>query len=312
MTTTTLPVREFRREVRLMGSAFEFIVVAAEDRGETLLDAGVREVQRLEYLLTEFSETSQTALINRTGGGTPVAVEPEVYALLQRCVTLSKLSQGAFDITAGALKKLYNFKGETLQWPDTSLREKTLQATGFQHIRFFDDCRVALAKTGMRIGFGAVGKGYAADRVRAIWRSEGVQSGVINASGDLTAWGARTDGSPWKVGIADPADPARILLWLPVDGGAVATSGDYEQFFDYCGVRYTHNIDPKTGIPVRGVKSVTVISPSAELSDALATAVFVMGPDAGLHFLKQIPETYGLVIDADNRIYTSKNLKITP
>lgn len=312
MTSITPPVREFRREALLMGSAFEFIVAAAEDRGEALLDAGIREVQRLEYLLTEFSETSQTALVNRTAGGAPVAVDPEVYALLQRCVTLSRLSQGAFDITAGALKKLYNFKGETLLWPDPVTREATLKKTGFGHIRFFDDYRVALAKPGMRIGFGAIGKGYAADRVRAIWRNEGVRSGVINASGDLTAWGSRADGSPWKVGIADPADPARILLWLPVDGGAVATSGDYEQFFEYGGVRYTHNIDPKTGFPVRGVKSVTVMSPSAELSDALATAVFVMGPDTGLHFLEQIPETHGLVIDADNRLHTSKNLKIIP
>lgn len=303
---------EFRREALLMGSAFEFIIVAQENRGEALLDAGIREVQRLEYLLTEFSETSQTARINLAAGGSPVQVDPEVFALLQRCVAFSKLSQGAFDISAGALKKLYNFKGETVQWPDPALREETLGKTGFQHIRLYDGCRVALTKTGMRIGFGAIGKGYAADRVRAMLQGEGVRSGVINASGDLTAWGARIDGSPWKVGIADPADPARILLWLPVDGGAVATSGDYEQFFEYGGVRYTHNIDPKTGLPVRGVKSVTIISASAELSDALATAVFVMGPDAGLHFLEQIPETHGLVIDADNRMYTSKNLKIKP
>ena len=293
-----------------MGSAFEFVIITTEARGETLLETCIREVKRIEDLLTEFSDTSQTALLNRSSGHAPVAVDPETYALLRRCITLSRLTQGAFDITAGALKKLYNFKGGAPVWPDAHTLEQTLQKVGFQHIRMLDDYRVWLDTPGMRIGFGAIGKGYAADRVKVLLQHEGVESAVINASGDLTAWGVRADGSPWKVGIADPDDPARILLWLPVDRASVATSGDYEQFFERNGVRYSHNIDPKTGLPVHGVKSVTVVSPSAELSDALATAVFVMGPDVGLHFIGQLPDAHCLLIDADNNYHFSKNLKI--
>ena len=293
-----------------MGSAFEFVIVATEARGEALLDAAVQEVKRIEYLLTEFSETSQTALLNRSSGGAPVTVDTETYALLQRCIMLSRLTQGAFDITAGVLKRLYNFKGGALVWPDPNTREQTLRKVGCQHIQLFDDHRVLLEKTGMRIGFGAIGKGYAADRVKTLLQREGVESAVINASGDLTAWGLRVDGTPWKVGIADPDDPARILLWLPADRVSVATSGDYEQFFERDGVRYSHNIDPKTGLPVHGVKSVTVVSASAELSDALATAVFVMGAEVGLHFISQLPETHCLIIDSDNNVHISKNLKI--
>ena len=303
-------LREFRREIRLMGSAFEFIVVDTGDRADHLLDAAIGEVQRLEYLLTEFSDTSQTALLNRSAGLAPVAVDTEVFDLLRRCVEISRLTQGAFDITAGALKKLYNFKSGPPTWPDARTLEQTLQKTGCQHIRLLDDNRAFLSKPGMRIGFGAVGKGYAADQVKILLQKEGVQSAVINASGDLTAWGKRADGTPWKVGIADPNSPANIALWLPVDGVSVATSGDYEQFFERDGIRYTHNLDPKTGRPVHGVKSVTVVSPSAELSDALATAVFVMGPEVGLHFIGQLPRTHCVVIDAENKMHVSNNLAI--
>lgn len=303
-------IREFRREARLMGSAFEFIVVAEKESGEGLLNAGIREVKRIEDLLTEFSDDSQTTLLNRASGGLSVAVDPETYSLLQRCITLSRLTQGAFDITAGVLKKLYNFKGGQPAWPERRMLDATLQKVGFQHIRMLKNNRVLLEKPGMHIGFGAIGKGYAADCVKALWQKAGVENAVINASGDLTAWGVRSDGAPWKVGIADPDDPARILLWLPVDHVSVATSGDYEQFFERDGVRYSHNIDSKTGLPVSGVKSVTVISRSAELSDALATAVFVMGKEVGLHFIAQLPDTHCIVIDSGNKVHVSKNLKI--
>lgn len=303
-------LREFRREIRLMGSAFEFIVVDSGDRVDQLLDAAVGEVQRIENLLTEFSDTSQTALLNRSAGLAPVAVDTEVFELLRRCVEISRLTQGAFDITAGALKKLYNFKGGPPTWPDARTLKQTLQKTGYQHIRLLGGNQVHLSKLGMHIGFGAVGKGYAADCVKVLLQKKGVQSAVINASGDLTAWGKRADGTPWKVGIADPNNPTNVVLWLPVDGVSVATSGDYEQFFERDGVRYTHNLDPKTGRPVRGVKSVTVVSPSAELSDALATAVFVMGPEVGLHFIGQLPRTHCVVIDADNKLHVSKRLAI--
>lgn len=303
-------LREFRREARLMGSAFEFIVVDDGSCAGQFLDIAIAEVQRIEMLLTEFSDDSQTALLNRAAGLAPVVLDDEVYALLRRCIEISRLTQGAFDITAGALKKLYNFKGGNPLWPDAKTLEQTLQKTGYQHVHLLDSNRAMLALPGMHIGFGAIGKGYAADCVRAILQKEGVCSAVVNASGDLTAFGKRADGEAWKVGIAAPDQPDRIALWLPVDGVSVATSGDYEQFFEHEGVRYAHNIDPKTGRPVSGVKSITVVSPSAELSDALATAVFVMGREVGLHFIGQLPQVHCVVIDMDNQIHVSKNLEV--
>jgi len=135
-----------------------------------------------------------------------------------------------------------------------------------------------------------------------------VRSGVINASGDLTAWGAQPDGSPWKIGIADPRDPSLSRLWFPVENASVATSGNYEQYVEIDNIRYSHNIDPRSGLPVKGIKSVTIVSPSAELCDALATAVTVMGRQAGLHLIDQIPDTFGIMIDEKDRIFTSKKI----
>ena len=293
---------------RLMGSSFELIVVEEnEPLAMQRLEEGVAEIRRIETLLTEFSPDSQTALLNRYAGVHPVQTDPEVLQLIQRCLHLSAITQGAFDITAGALKTLYDFRQRQARIPDAALLSGTLATVGHRYIRLSGDTAF-LSKKGMHIGFGAIGKGYSDDRVRALWRSQGIRAGVINASGDLTAWGRQPDGTPWRVGIADPRDPSRILLWLPVDDAAVATSGNYEQYFEIDGARYSHNIDPRTGIPVKGIKSVTIVSPSAELSDALATAVTVMGTAAGLHLIDQLPEVHGIIIDDKDHLLSSKNI----
>ena len=306
----TVANRETRRQVRLMGSDFEFVIV--DEEPEMALNNAIDEVKRIELLLTEFSETSQTSLINQHAGVQPVFVDEEVYRLIKRSKELSVLTQGAFDITCGPLKRLYNFKGETFQFPDTASINNALGKIGADKIQLKEPNRVFLDKPGMHIAFGAIGKGYAADMVKRKLIEGGITSGVINASGDLTAFGRRMDGSMWRVGIADPNDPSRVLFWLPVENACVATSGNYEQYFEVNGIRYSHNIDPRTGLPVKGIKSVTIVSPSAELSDALATAVTVMGVDVGIHFIEQLPGTHCLIITDQNKIFTSRHLRIEP
>jgi FAD:protein FMN transferase len=301
-------MNEFKRHARLMGSDFEFIIVADEENG--LIDECIDEVKRIETLLTEFSETSQTSLINKASGSHAVKVDAEVYDIIKRSLKLSALTQGAFDISAGALKKLYNFKGKRFEWPSREIITQKLQITGYNRIKLLSDNRVFLEVKGMHIAFGAIGKGYAADRVKSLLLSKGIKNGVVNASGDLTAWGTRADGSSWKIGIANPDDASLVLAWLPVNNSSVATSGDYEQFVFHNDTKYSHNIDPKTGDPVKGIKSVTIMSPSAELSDALATAVFVLGPDVGIDLINQLPGIHGLVVDESNKIFTTNHLKL--
>jgi len=294
-----------------MGSDFELVVVDEEEiTARKHLQAAVKEIERIEDLLTEFKPTSQTSALNQAAGLAPVTVDEEVYQLVKRCLNLSHLSQGAFDCTAGALKKLYTFKGGDNALPTSEAVNSVLKYVGYQHVELLSDNRVFLTKENMRIGFGAIGKGYAADKAKELLVSRGVQNGVINASGDLTAWGKQPDGSAWRVGITDPFSPRTTKFWLLVQNASVATSGNYEQYFEHNGKRYSHNLDPRTGLPTRYLASVTVISPMAELSDALATVVTVMGIDVGLHFIDQLPQTYCLLIDENNRVHTSKALKL--
>lgn len=300
---------EFRHVEKLMGSAFELIISDDDQaRAEELLLQGRDEIKRLERLLTEFDSASFTSRLNEAAGIKPVQADEEVYELVRRCIGLSNLTQGAFDITVGPLKKLYNFKNEHFVLPAKNSVKKTREVVGFQHISLLDDFSVYLRKKGMFISFAAVGKGYAADKVKKLWQELGVKNGVINASGDLTVLGEKAAGIPWQVGIANPDHRDEVLFHLPVSNASVATSGDYEQFFISAGKRYSHNIDPRTGKPVTGIKSVTVISPGAELSDALATAVYIMGVDVGLHFVNQLPNTHCLIIDDRNAVFHSRNL----
>jgi thiamine biosynthesis lipoprotein len=161
----------------------------------------------------------------------------------------------------------------------------------------------------MRIGFGGIGKGYAADRAKQLLVELGIRSGVVNASGDLAVWGTQAGGRPWTIGIADP-DTKVPFSSLTLTNMAIATSGNYEKYVMIDGKRYSHTIDPKTGLPVTGIKSVSIISPMAELSDALATPVTVMGPQAGLHMINQMKSVACIIISDDNQIFTSRNISL--
>jgi thiamine biosynthesis lipoprotein len=160
----------------------------------------------------------------------------------------------------------------------------------------------------MRIGFGGIGKGYAADKAKSVLLQRGVTSGIVNAAGDLTSWGNQPNGNPWTIGIADPNAPRRAFSSLVISDTSVATSGNYEKFVIIDGQKYSHTIDPKTGLPVKGIKSVTIISPSAELADAMATPVMIMGVRVGLDLINQMRGLACIVIDDHDKIYTSKNL----
>jgi thiamine biosynthesis lipoprotein len=169
---------------------------------------------------------------------------------------------------------------------------------------------VHLKEKGMRIGFGGIGKGYAAERAKSIMQSMGVTSGVVNASGDLAAWGHQPNGQPWTIGIVNPNAAGQIFSWLNVTDMALATSGNYEKYIVIDGKKYSHTINPRTGLPVTGIKSVTIICPNAEIADAMATPVMIMGVRAGLDMINQINNVEAILIDDDDKVYTSHNLSI--
>ena len=302
-----------RRVVKLMGNRFEFSVVTPDAAfAEQCLDAAVAEIRRLEQLLTTFSESSQTAQINANAGIAPVPVDAEVYHLIARSLRISELTQGAFDISYGSVdKRLWNFDTTLTALPDPKRAAETVKLVNYRNIILDPEKQmVFLKEKGMRIGFGGIGKGFAAEKAKAILQQKGISSGVVNAAGDLTIWGAQPNGQAWTIGIADPDNKHIPFSALQLNNAAVATSGNYEKFVTIGGKRYSHTIDPKTGMPVTGLKSVTVICPNAELADAMATPLLVMGLKTGLHLINQMKHIACIFIDEQNRVHTSANIKI--
>ena len=165
-----------------------------------------------------------------------------------------------------------------------------------------------LKEKGMRIGFGGIGKGYAAEKAKQVMKDMGVESGIVNASGDLTTWGYQPNKHPWTIGIANPNAKQDIFSYMNITNMAIATSGNYEKYIVINGKKYSHTIDPRTGLPVRGIKSVTVMSSNAEIADAMATPVMIMGIRAGLDMINQIHGIEVIIIDDYNRVYKSNNI----
>jgi thiamine biosynthesis lipoprotein len=303
----------FRKGLKLMGNRFEFSIVANHTTyAEECLEAAISEVRRLETLLTTFSETSQTAQINTNAGIAPVRVDREVFDLIARCQRISELTQGAFDISYGSVdKRLWNFDTTLKALPTPAKAKAAVQLVNYRNICLDpQNGTVFLKEKGMRIGFGGIGKGYAAEKAKAVLKGKGINNGIVNAAGDLSVWGHQPDGKPWTIGIADPNHKDRPFSSLQLTDAAIATSGDYEKFVLIGGKRYSHTINPKTGLPVTGLKSVTVICPNAELADALATPLLVMGVKTGLNLVDQLKHLACIYIDDNNRIHYSKNIRL--
>ncbi len=297
-----------------MGNHFELSIVSRdEEMAMSLIDKAIAEIQRIEKLLTTFADDSDTNRINRAAGIEPVRVSEETFRLIQRSLRISQITQGAFDISYGSVdKSLWNFDTGMTRLPDPVTAKKMVRLINYRNILLDEtDCSVYLREKGMRIGFGGIGKGYAAEMAKRLLISEGVQSGIVNASGDLTTWGFQPNGQPWTIGIVNPNLSGRIFSYMNVTGLAVATSGNYEKYVMIDGVKYSHTINPRTGLPVRGIKSVTIISPNAEIADAMATPVTIMGIEAGLDMINQIKDIEAIVIDDQDVIYSSKNLRFT-
>lgn len=302
-----------RRVLKLMGNRFEISVVADNMKwAQERIDDAVKEIGRIEKLLTTFNDNSQTNLINRNAGIAPVKTDKEVFDIIQRSKRISEITQGAFDITYGSVdKSLWNFDKNMTSMPDSLTAKKFVRLINYRNILLNEEkCTVFLKEKGMRIGFGGIGKGYAAERAKYILQQAGVESGIVNAAGDLTTWGHQPDGKEWTVGIADPNAMHHAFSYLSITNMAIATSGNYEKYVIIGGKKYSHTIDPKTGLPVSGIKSVTIISPSAEIADAMATPVMIMGIQVGLNMINQIKGIGCIIIDDNDKIHTSKNIHL--
>ncbi|MDB5111876.1 MAG: thiamine biosynthesis lipoprotein [Mucilaginibacter sp.] len=302
-----------RQVLKLMGNRFEFSVVSDDAVWATArIEAAIAEIRRIEQLLTTFNDTSQTNEINRNAGIKPVKVDLEVFELIERSLKISQLTQGAFDITYGSIdKSLWNFDVNMTALPDPETARNSVKLINYRNVLLDSaNCTVFLKEKGMRIGFGGIGKGYAADKAKHLLLVQGVKSGIVNAAGDLVTWGTQPNGKPWTIAIADPDQSTIPFSTLNISNMAIATSGNYEKYVFINGKKYSHTIDPVTGLPVSGIKSVSIICASAELADAMATPVMVMGVKVGLDLINQLKHVACIIIDDDNKIHCSHNINI--
>jgi thiamine biosynthesis lipoprotein len=249
-----------------MGSRFDISVVANDTlKASYYINLAVEEITRIEKLISSWDPNSQTSEIIRNAGIQPVKVDKELFDLIERAIAISKLTDGAFDISYASMDKIWKFDGSMKTMPSSKTIAESVAKVGYNNIILDKENQTVFLKLkGMKIGFGAIGKGYAADKAKALLISEGVVAGIINASGDMNTWGKQPNGDDWKVAITNPLNKNNAFALLPISNIAVVTSGDYEKYVNFNGKRYSHIIDPRTGYPATEIISVSVFDPKAE------------------------------------------------
>lgn len=298
-----------KRVTMLMGSRFDISIVDKDSlSAEKNIDKVIHEISRIEDLISEWKSDSQISEVNRNAGIKPVKVDREVFDLTKKALSFSKSSNGAFDISIVALDKVWKFDDSMTEKPSKEAIKNSIKNVGYQNIVLDSiNSTLFLTKPNMKIGFGATGKGYAADRGKQIMIENGISNGIVNASGDMAVWGTQPEGKPWKIGITNPFNPDKVLKVIALKDEAVVTSGSYEKFVVFDGIRYSHIINPTTGYPAQGLVSVTIVGPNAETANGISTSVMVLGKEKGLEFLKKYPEYKYLLVTDKKKIIKSKN-----
>lgn len=302
----------YKKKASLLGSPFEITVIAKDTiEGDMFCNLAISEVKRIENLISDWIPTTQISLVNQNAGIKPITVDNEVFQLVERAIQISKLTDGAFDISYASLDKIWKFDGSMREMPSAEAIKKSIEKVGYQNIYLnTQDTTIFLKNKGMKLGLGGIGQGYIADKIKFLLQENGCNSGLVNVSGDINTWGKQLDGKPWTVGIINPMNKNKIFATFPLVDSAVETSGSYEKYVTFNGIRYSHIIDPRTGYPSSGIISVSVFAKKTELADALATAIFVMGVDVGLNRINQLPGIDCIIVDDKGGIHVSKNIDI--
>jgi len=275
--------------------------------GEGAVEAVFTEMMRINDLMSTYIDESRISLINREAADRAVPAGDELYDLIVRSLDISILTRGAFDITYDSVGQHYDFRER--QRPDPETIEEELDRINYRFVQTDDRKKtIHFLQRGVRINLGGIAKGYAVERGASILRGLGVRHAIVTAGGDSRLLGDRR-GQPWVVGVRDPRKDGEVAIRIPLENEAISTSGDYERYFEENGTRYHHILQPATGEPANGVRSVTVVGPDAVITDALSTSVFVMGVDQGLRLLATLPDYEGIVIDAEGRLFYSDGLQ---
>ena len=291
----------FRFEFRAMAGDHEIQLFAdSAATARRAADAAIADIARIEGKYARYRDDSVTTRINRAAGSTPIAIDVETHALLAYADRCFRSSEGRFDITSGVLRRAWDFGARPPRVPSAETIEAARALIGWSRVEWDADA-IRLPRSGMEIDLGGIGKEYAADRAATLCIERGVAHALINLGGDVRAIGGQPDGSPWRIGIRDPRAPERAIAGLDVVDGAVATSGDYQRYFEVDGRRYCHVLDPQTGMPVAHWRSVSVVAPLCVVAGSCATIAMLL-EERALAFLDSQRVDY-LAVDRDGNSY---------
>lgn len=306
------PDSAYSRTAQAMGTRISVTLWTDDEAAAAQAASAVfGEFDRVDKLMTTWRPDSDVSKINAAAGIEPIQVSAEVLGLLQKSVSIARASDGAFDITVGAFRGLWKFDQDfdgSLPAPEAVAERRALvdyrdlvvdQAAGTAFLR----------RKGMRITLGGIAKGYAVDRAVALLHDRGFVDFIVQAGGDLYVSGRRGD-RPWRVGVRDPRGaPDDSFALIELENGTFSTSGDYERGLIKDGKRYHHLIDPKTGFPATRSRSVTVLAKDALTADVWSTALFIIGPVAGLPIVERMKDVEAVFVDRDNQVHITSGLK---
>ena len=295
----------FRQSRIIMGTSVEIAVSRADPKtAEKAMETAFQEAERINRLMSHYRPDSEVSQISRHAGKKEIRVSPETLEVIERALYFSRLSGGAFDITVGPVFRLWDFRGEKI--PDGDKLRENLKRVDYRRIKV-DRSRstVYLDDPRMEVDLGAIAKGYAADRACLALKKKGIQNFLVNAGGDVRAGGRKEKEIPWTVGIQHPRIPSHFIAKIQPQNAAIATSGDYEKYFLKDGQRYHHILVPSTGQPARECQSVTILAPTAMDADALATTVFVLGPEKGFALIEDVPGVHALIVERRGSVLLS-------
>lgn len=292
-----------------MGTIFDITVIGDNEKViETAAVKAFDEIKKIDGLMSRYKEGSEIFLINKNAGIAPVKAGQELIEVLKEAIKVSELSDGAFDVTIGPLSNLWAFDEDKRNIPSPEKIEELRRLVDYKKLKVDDsDSSVYLEKRGMMIDVGGIAKGYALKKAMKVFEDAGIKNVIINAGGNLNLRGTKR-GKPWKVGIQDPRDEKKLLGILNITDISVSTSGDYQRYFVKDGIRYHHILDPKTGYPAKGLMSVTVTGRNETITDALSTAIFVLGAEKGTALMKKVGAR-GVIVTEEGKATVSEKLK---
>jgi len=293
-------LKPLKQTEMIMGTLVEITVIPGNEKA---IREAFEALRKVDALMSTYKEDSEISILNREG---KAQVSEETLEVIEDAIKFSNLTDGAFDITCRPLINLWKRAKKEEKVPTEEEIEEAISLVDYQRI-ILEANQIRLEKKGMQIDLGGIAKGYAVDKAIEALKKNGVKRALVNAGGDLYALGTDRQGEKWQIGVQDPREENKIIDIIKVKDKAVATSGDYRRYFSLEGKRFSHIVNPKTGLTVQDVPmSVTIIGPDATTTDALSTGVFVLGPEEGMKLIESLPEVEGMIISEGMKKLTSE------